>query len=169
MPFLIEEGIRPLVDALNRLPYISTVYSCEGHFDAPPDERFLPTAYVTFDVNEPALFQSLYRRLAAFSNSPGNGCIRLTYDCFLGRYTLSAWADPHLHEPRRKRESVGELVQQLAELVADEKKTPEGEASRAGPYPCGSPGPPCALTLPACPISCPFMNSPAGETAGDGC
>jgi hypothetical protein len=169
VPYLIEEGIRPLVDALNQLSYVSTVYSCEGHFDAPPDERFLPTAYVTFDVNEPARFQPLYRELAAFSNLLGNGFIQLTYDCFLGRYTLSTWAEPHLRDPQRKRESVRALVEQLAKLIADQKETPEGEVRRAGPYPCESPDPPCALTLPAGPIRCPFMSPPRGGMAGDGC
>jgi hypothetical protein len=43
----IEPGIRPLCDALNAIPGVSTVYSCEGHwqrgyqpfvmFDAPND------------------------------------------------------------------------------------------------------------------------------------
>lgn len=49
----IEEGIKPLVNALNSISYIRTVSSCEGHFEkginAFNDRSY---AEVIFDVNK---------------------------------------------------------------------------------------------------------------------
>jgi hypothetical protein len=159
---MIEEGIRPLVEALNRLPYATTIYSCEGHFDAPPNEKFLPTAYVTFDVNEPDRFRLLYRDLASLSSGLESGSIRLTYDCILGRYTLSAWPDPGLRSARDKREAVGALVERLTRVALEQldgRVEPSVAAENdTDPNPCGHGIPPCALTIPATQIACPFRN-----------
>ena len=99
----IEPGIRALVDALNGLDFASTVYSCEGHFDRPQDERFLPTAYVTFGVSDVKRFIPLHEKILALNDSRLATDFRLTYDCVLGRYTLSIWAGASFEEAAEKR------------------------------------------------------------------
>jgi len=117
MTELIEPGIRPLVDALNALGYASTVYSCEGHFDRSQNELFLPTAYATFSVQDMERFLRLYERLLALAESSEEGVVKLTYDCLLGRYTLSAWPNPSARAARDKRADVNALVQRISEIV----------------------------------------------------
>jgi hypothetical protein len=170
--FLIEEGIRPLVEALNRRPYAATVYSCEGHFDAPPNPKFLPTAYVTFDVNDPEEFRLLHERLLSFSALLEAGSVRLTYDCFLGRYTLSVWADGHCASPGNKSEATRSLVARLAEVVEEEpaREVPafsrqHAAAGQTHPAYCLSESSvsnppriaPCALIIPQRAVVCPFV------------
>lgn len=48
---IIEAGIRPVCDVLNRMPGVTTVYSCEGHWlrKQPP--------YVMFDAPQEAAFR----------------------------------------------------------------------------------------------------------------
>lgn len=159
MGFIIEEGIRPLVEALNRLPYATTIYSCEGHFEGRANEKFLPTAYVTFDVN-PEKFGPLYRSLASLSSRLESGSIRLTYDCILGRYTLSAWADARIQVAKGKREAVRALIKRLARIALEQLDGPEEsnfvDDNWSNLNPCGHGAPPCALTIPATRIACPF-------------
>lgn len=169
--FLIEEGIRPLVEALNQLPFVETVYSCEGHFERAPDERFLPTAYVTFGVNDARRFPPLYEALQRTSGTVEGGFIRLTYDCILGRYTLSAWADAGIGDPQDKRRTVDSLVAQLTRVVCEHPAEPAGAISdiaERGRYPCGGDVPPCALTIPAEPVACPFIDPPARKSRAYG-
>ncbi len=47
----IEERIRPLVEALNDIPYISTFSSCEGHFSL-EDIDHNDKAYIRFRLDE---------------------------------------------------------------------------------------------------------------------
>ncbi len=50
----IEEKIKPLVDALNKVPYIQTFSSCEGHYDTPSniDNEANQYAQVQFEIKE---------------------------------------------------------------------------------------------------------------------
>jgi len=159
--FVIEEGVRPLVEALNRLPYAATVYSCEGHFDRPANELFLPTAYVTFDCSDPIQFLPLYRSLLSLSRSCERGAIRLTYDCVLGRYTLSAWDTTGSDDARTKRENVSKLVQRISEAVrrhCGPGAETERDRGNLETHPCGYDVPPCALIIPQKALACPFLD-----------
>ncbi len=114
----IEKGILPLVEAIRSLDFADTVYSCEGHFDREPDERFLPTAYVTFGVDDLGRFRLLYDRLSALAEASEPAALRLTYDCILGRYTLSIWPDNSLESPSEKRVAADSVIRLVAEAVS---------------------------------------------------
>ncbi len=164
MNFFVEDGIRPLVEALNRLPFARTVYSCEGHFDRTPDEKYLPTAYVTFGTTDVACFQPLYRRLLEVADSCAPESIRLVYDCFLGRHTLSVWAGPDARDPLEKHKRVNSLVARLAELVLelhDASACDSSDNTNEGGYPCRRLSPPCSLIIPQASSVCPFTQPPA--------
>ena len=181
MSFLVEKGIEPLVRALNELDFAATVYSCEGHFDAEQREMFLPTAYVTFDVSDVGEFRGLYERLRAFDGSARAARLRLTYDCILGRYTLSIWPDVSIESPRHKRENVDAAVVLLSDIVVDYARP----GTRAGTAACTysglggapvNPGqsfppcqlsdslsvPPCTLVIPPKEFICPFVKPEEG-------
>jgi hypothetical protein len=168
MSFLIEKGIEPLVGALNKLDFASTVYSCEGHFDGSHREIFLPTAYVTFDVSDVTAFARLYERLRAFDASTETAGLRLTYDCVLGRYTLSVWPEAPVESTREKRTVVDTTVAQLARVVEEHASIPQvKEALRDTSEsndrrPCGESVPPCMLVIPPKELMCPFTQSLEG-------
>ena len=162
MSDLIEKGIRPLVSALNTLGFTQTVYSCEGHFDEEPREKFLPTAYVTFGVRDPGEFGRLYERIRAFNEMIRAVSLRLTYDCILGRYTLSVWADPSLQKPSEKRAAVDSACMELSQSLLDRTNDPPANAGSEPAlenndlFPCGESGPPCMLVIPSKQLICPF-------------
>jgi len=160
LTFIIEPGIEPLVTALNRIEFLGTVYSCEGHFDRPHNKKFLPTAYVTFGVTDVPRFIPLYARIAQMGGAEADTDFKLTYDCVLGRYTLSIWAKATPDEPARKREVIDAAIARLAEMVAnfeERNASPEhDDGEDADPMPCGEPVPPCTLILPTKEMVCPF-------------
>jgi hypothetical protein len=160
---IIEEGIRPLVESLNQLPFAETVYSCEGHFEREPDPKYLPTAYVTFGVNDVRNFQPLYESFLKISTGTQQGSIRLTYDCLLGRYTLSVWGGSGVRDPQSRRRIVSALVSQLSDTVRIHKISARARPAAAGgeyTYPCGNYIPPCELTIPVESPGCPFGDPP---------
>ena len=159
---LIEPGIEPLVSAVNELDFAGTVYSCEGHFDRPQDPRFLPAAYVTFGVTDPPRFIPLHKLLARLDGDETETGLRLTYDCVLGRYTLSIWVRPRHREPSQKRIVVDSAVARLAEAVLEfagrnlPAPSKQGSCENEGAYPCRERVPPCALVIPPKELICPF-------------
>ena len=159
---MIEDGIRALVDAINELDFAHTIYSCEGHFDRVQKEMFLPTAYVTFSVGAPRRFARLYERLDALDRSTLKADLRLTYDCLLGRYTLSIWPDASLREPSEKRAAVDFAVERLSDVVLDSQgrrsadAAPEEASGSDDGVPCGERVIPCALVIPPEQPVCPF-------------
>ncbi len=177
MSFLIEKGIEPLVNALNKLDFVTTVYSCEGHFDREQSEKFLPTAYVTFDVGDVEKFSRLYEWLSQLSSQSEAGRLRLTYDCILGRYTLSVWPKASSVTPRHKRQSVDAAVTLLADVIVDYMCLAMRAGTGACPYdvpgkmpvnpeksalpPCqlsdNSSVRPCTLVIPPKEFVCPFL------------
>jgi hypothetical protein len=160
LTLVIEEGIRPLVDAVNRLAFASTVYSCEGHFDRVPSEKYLPTAYVTFDVTDTRAFAVLYRSLLGLGPALRTAELRLTYDCVLGRYTLSIWPGGTLSDPPSKRAAVTSAMTAVVEAVnAYAQRPPEVSPLRPGDgsaLPCKEHVPPCMLVIPSRELNCPF-------------
>jgi hypothetical protein len=46
----IEEKIKPLVEVLNKIPYIRTFSSCEGHFTSRDERRH--RAFVSFEISD---------------------------------------------------------------------------------------------------------------------
>lgn len=169
MDVLIEEGIRPLVDALNELDFADTVYSCEGHFGRPQNELFLPTAYVTFGVNDVRKFRHLHGCILEINDSNGTAALQLSYDCLLGRFTLSIWPDVSSKESYRKRSIVDSVVSQLAAAIRNSNGSetslkPDNGGDSRGALPCGEPIPPCMLVIPAKQLICPFIISPEGES-----
>jgi len=169
-PF-IEPGIEPLVSALNEIDFIGTVYSCEGHFDRPPNEKFLPTAYVTFSVGDITRFIPFHERLAESDRIEHETGIRMTYDCVLGRYTLSIWVGPSRREATQKRAAVDSAVARLSEMIRGLAKQvsacspPIGVHEGQCPYPCREPVPPCTLVIPAREAACPFTGT-SGKNIG---
>lgn len=163
MSLLIEEGIRPLVNALNGLGFASTVYSCEGHFGPARNDMFLPTAYVTFGVSDVKMFGRLYKRMLEMDRSIRAVSLRLTYDCILGRYTLSIWPDDSLLTPGKKRAVIDPVIRRLSDTVLNyAKQSREAAEPQAAPqggdaFPCGEPVPPCALVIPPRHPVCPFV------------
>ena len=158
----IEPGIRALVDALNGLDFAGTVYSCEGHFDGPQDERFLPTAYVTFGVSDVKRFVPLHEKMLALNDFHLATDFRLTYDCVLGRYTLSIWAGASFEEAAEKRAVVDRAAARLTQLISGcavqaSFGDPEGGARKRAPHPCGESVPPCTLVIPPKELICPFV------------
>jgi hypothetical protein len=157
---LIEPGIEPLVAALNELDHISTVYSCAGHFDRAPDPRFLPTAYVTFDAADTRSFISLFERLEKLGRAEGETSLRLTYDCVLGRYTLSVWAVSVDLEPAAKRSVIDGVVRNIADAVSAHTASPllsvKNDGAEDSSYPCCETIPPCTLVIPQAELICPF-------------
>jgi hypothetical protein len=159
---LIEPGIEPLVSAINSLDFARTVYSCEAHFDRPQDPRFLPTAYVTFGLAEFRRFIPLREELVLFDGAETETDLRLTYDCVLGRYTLSIWAKPRHHEPSQKREVIDSAVARLAEATLEfaTRNSPgssgQDSSESEGEHPCRERVPPCALAIPPKEFICPF-------------
>lgn len=163
MSLLIEEGIRPLVNALNELDFASTVYSCEGHFGPGRNDMFLPTAYVTFGVSDTKKFGRLYEQLLAMDRSLRAANLRLTYDCILGRYTLSIWPDSSLQTPGKKRAVVDPVIRRLSDAVLNyagqsrEEFAPAPASDGGDTLPCGEPVPPCTLVIPPRQPVCPFV------------
>jgi len=163
--YAIEDGIRPLVEAINDLDFASTIYSCEGHFDGIQKEIFLPTAYVTFSVDSAHAFTPLYERLLALDNLIETAHLRLTYDCVLGRYTLSIWPLDSCRQPHQRRAAVDSVVTLISEAVRGRGKELPGDAvceeatEDAAAFPCGGPIPPCALVIPPKEPSCPFKEA----------
>jgi hypothetical protein len=163
MSFQVEKGIEPLVRALNKLDFASTVYSCEGHFDGGHREIFLPTAYVTFGVSDVTAFARFYKRLRAFHVSTEAAGLRLTYDCVLGRYTLSVWSDAPIESPREKRTVIDTTVAQLAHIVEEYAPIPQADEVLQDTFesndrhPCGESVPPCMLVIPPKELMCPFV------------
>ncbi len=175
----IEKGIRPLVEAIGRLGFASTVYSCEGHFGQKQNELFLPTAYVTFSISDLKSFRRSYERMRGLDGMLGAASLRLTYDCILGRYTLSIWPEESLATPIDQRAAVDSAITRLSEgirsyaegsaacakasdtvasdTVASDRVTSNRVLSN-GPFPCGDSLPPCALVIPPKPVVCPFGN-----------
>jgi hypothetical protein len=163
---LIEPGVEPLVSAINALDFAKTVYSCEAHFDRPQDPRFLPTAYVTFGLTEFRFFVPLREALVLFDNAETETDLRLTYDCVLGRYTLSIWTKSPRREPSQKRAALDSAVARLAEAVLEfggefSWRNPPGSSERdpgesEGAYPCRERVPPCMMVIPSKELVCPF-------------
>jgi hypothetical protein len=160
LTFIIEPGIEPLVSALNKIEFLRTVYSCEGHFDRPHNEKFLPTAYVTFGVTDVPKFVPLYERIVRLHQHETETDFRLTYDCVLGRYTLSVWAGPMYREASQKRPVIDAAVVRLSEMVEEfieqnfsSERDDEGDKGR---MPCGEPVSPCTMVIPAKEMVCPF-------------
>jgi hypothetical protein len=160
---LIEHGIRPLVDAFNELGFARTIYSCEGHFNEKPREKFLPTAYVTFGVSDVAAFSRLYDWICTVEKDLRKISLRLTYDCIVGRYTLSLWADASIRNPARKRMLVDAACRDLSEAILKHTGVSVGSLeprSRKGPnknLPCSNEYvPPCLLVIPPKFLNCPF-------------
>jgi hypothetical protein len=158
--FIIEPGIAPLVSVLNRLNFARTVYSCEGHFDRPHNEKFLPTAYVTFGVTDIPKFIPLYTRIARLGRSEAETDFTLTYDCVLGRYTLAIWAKREHRESSQKRAVIDAAVMRLSEIVLEfigRNPSPVQEDNGdEDSMPCGEPVPPCTLVIPVKEMVCPF-------------
>ena len=159
---LIERGIEPLVNALNSLDFIKTVYSCEGHFDRLPNEKFLPTAYVTFSTTDPIKFERLYRQIYAIQQIGESVSLRMTYDCLLGLYTLSIWPENSITDALEKRAIVDSGITQLSDNVLNSMQNISSYTNReenAGAnvkHPCGEVHPPCMLVIPIKELICPF-------------
>lgn len=159
---VIEAGITPLVTALNELDFIKTIYSCEGHFDRPSNEKFLPTAYVTFSTSDSRAFKRLYRNLCDVQETLESLSLRMTYVCLLGLYTLSIWPDASLNDVCKKRAAVDAGVKRLSELVRDCREgvpsysCGEEQTENHSRHPCGESFPPCMLVIPAKELRCPF-------------
>ncbi|GAB4340025.1 MAG: hypothetical protein Kow0099_15620 [Candidatus Abyssubacteria bacterium] len=157
---MVEKGIRPLVDAINRLGFASTVYSCQGHFDEMPSEKYLPTAYVTFGVTELPRFAAVYQSLLALETPLLPARLTLTYDCFLGRYTLSLWPGGSACDPQSKRMAVDRAITLVVDAVnAGTSRPPEDlpSGTKNGPaLPCNEHVPPCMLVIPPTTLNCPF-------------
>ena len=159
---LIEPGVEPLVSAINSLDFAKTVYSCEAHFDRPQDPRFLPTAYVTFGLIEFRPFVALRETLVLFDSAEIETDLRLTYDCVLGRYTLSIWAKPRHRDSSQKRAVIDSAVARLAEAVSEfSRQNSPGSSERdrgenEGAYPCREHVPPCTMVIPPKELICPF-------------
>jgi hypothetical protein len=157
---LIEPGIQALVTALNKVEFLGTVYSCEGHFDRPHNEKFLPTAYVTFGVTDVPKFVPLYERCVQMDRRERDADIKLTYDCVLGRYTLSIWAKPSHREPADKRTVVDATVARLSAMIEEFiEQNPSSARDNKGDecrMPCSEPVPPCTMVIPAKEMVCPF-------------
>lgn len=160
LTILIEPGIEPLVSVLNRIEFLRTVYSCEGHFDRPQNEKFLPTAYVTFGLTDVPKFIRLYERIVGLDRHETETDFKLTYDCVLGRYTLSIWAKPTRREPAQRRAAIDAAVARLCEMIEEfiEQNPSPGRDDRADEnrMPCGEPVPPCTMVIPAKEMVCPF-------------
>ena len=160
LTFIIESGIEPLVSALNKLDFAGTVYSCEGHFGRPQNEKFLPTAYVTFGVTDVPKFISLYARLARMDQMETETDFKLTYDCVLGRYTLSVWAKPTYSESAQKRPVIDSTVVRLSEMVLEfieqNSSSDRDDSGDENRLPCGEPVPPCTMVIPTKEMVCPF-------------
>ena len=159
---LIEPGVEPLVSAINALGFAKTVYSCEAHFDRAQDPRFLPTAYVTFGLLEFRPFSPLFEALILFDSAEIETDLRLTYDCVLGRYTLSIWAKSKSREPSQERTVIDSAVARLAGAVLEfaRRNPPDSPESfsdeEEGAYPCRERVPPCAMVIPSKELICPF-------------
>jgi hypothetical protein len=162
---LIEAGIEPLVNALNQLDFIKTIYSCEGHFDRPPNNKFLPTAYVTFSTTDLANFKKLYKQIYELDKSLVSTNLRITYDCLLGLYTLSIWADISIKDILEKRGIINTAIARLSDAILN--YAPESpphlcrkkDAEHHAMYPCRESAPPCALVIPLKEPACPFIQS----------
>ena len=164
MGFSIEEGISPLVEVLNSLDFVRTVYSCEGHFDQPPNEKFLPTAYVTFGVSDIDKFLPLHSRLVELEKSLSPTDIRLSYDCINGRYTLSVWAEDSLNDPGRKRDVVDSAIKQVSDAILNHTSqnlefAAQTNHGTGNPLPCEHEIAPCTLVIPSKPFCCPFIEA----------
>ena len=162
MSSLIEPGIEPLANALNRLDFVKTIYSCEGHFDRSPNKKFLPTAYVTFSMTDLTEFRKLYGQISAFDDSETSTSLQLSYDCLLGLYTLSIWADVSIIGSSEKRRVVDAAIMRLSDTVLNYTKHSalyvgkEENTEHSRRYPCGESLPPCMLVIPAKELACPF-------------
>ncbi len=158
----IEAGIKPLVNALNGLDFIKTIYSCEGHFDRPPNPKFIPTAYVTFSTTDSEKFEPLYQRICQINRSNPSVSLRMTYDCIFGLFTLSIWPEASIRKVSRKRAVVNDGIRHLANMVRDYAGHPqlignqEGAFKSHNVYPCREAHPPCMLVIPPQELACPF-------------
>jgi hypothetical protein len=165
----IETGILPLVDAISALGFTNTVYSCEGHFGQAQKELFLPTAYVTFSVSDVKKFGGLCERIREMDGAIDAASLRLTYDCFLGRYTLSIWPEHSLEDASEKRAVVDSAIERLSKEIAHFVRTPVAYAGTAKSikrdhsFPCGELPPPCAFVIPPKPLKCPWEKQAKGE------
>jgi hypothetical protein len=116
----IEPGVQPLCDALNALPGVSTLWSCEGH----PDRPSRP--YVIFSAPESIAF-SLHQKLER-----GADVDALEFSWWLKAHFDAAGAMQYTIEPndyripgdpwpfRRKwnRKGMDQELKRLANLVA---------------------------------------------------
>jgi hypothetical protein len=159
---VIEPGIEPLVSALGSLDFVKTIYSCEGHFDRPPNSKFLPTAYVTFSTTDMPRFRSLFNRISELNESEISVSLRMTYDCLLGLFTLSIWPDISLEKASHKRVAVDAAIQRLSDAVTNRAMRsaspamPERATETKTVHPCGENLPPCMLVIPQKELVCPF-------------
>ncbi|MBI5117535.1 hypothetical protein HZA56_13750 [Candidatus Poribacteria bacterium] len=161
MDSTIETGILPLVKAFGKLGFASTVYSCEGHFGQAQKELFLPTAYVTFSVGDVKKFGGLCERIRETDGAIDAVSLRLTYDCILGRYTLSIWPAHSLEDASEKRAVVDSAIERLSKEIEHFARMLAGHAAaksieRDHSFPCGESPPPCAFVVPPKPVICPF-------------
>ena len=75
-------------------------------------------------------------RLEKLGRAGGETSLRLTYDCVLGRYTLSVWAVSADLEPARKRSLIDGAVRNMADAApadADGKAPPEKKPAEVKP------------------------------------
>ncbi len=158
----IEAGILPLVETFGKLGFASTVYSCEGHFGQAQKELFLPTAYVTFSVGDVKKFGGLCEWIRETGGAIDAVSLRLTYDCILGRYTLSIWPEHSLGDASEKRAVVDSAIERLSKEIERFARMLAGHAGvaksieREHSFPCGQLPPPCAFVIPPKPVICPF-------------
>ncbi len=108
-------------------------------------------------------FGRLYERIRALDGADKTVGLRLTYDCILGRYTLSLWPNASLREASRKRAAVDSATMRLsdvitrdAEWLATKNGRREDGDENQGSLPCGESVAPCMLVIPSKELVCPF-------------
>jgi hypothetical protein len=127
----IEPKIKPLVEILNQIPYISTNQSCEGHYDSLDYDEY--RAYVGFNVKDEKCFMNLLEMIIKGTYESAESVVAVNktfYPSFNGGIKINEqWfieIKPFNHVPghmeqtrEEKRKSTDEMIKKIAGIVGE--------------------------------------------------
>lgn len=122
---IIEPKIRPLVDILNEVPYISTVSSCQGHYLSPDHSKHY--AQVIFRVGKPyevPLKRLAQKILATTAPSWADALVEVYNRLYVlpGQSRLNnLWEiriTPHSADPSENRHYTDRAIKQVIDVIS---------------------------------------------------
>lgn len=126
---MIEPKIKPLVEAINSIPFLKTFSSCEGHFeeeDQTIDDR--TKADVRFELTNPSYLANAEDFIHFIANEFGNGvlpCSFKAYKLYIPKvieqnnfvFVIEIQPINRFETPGKKRQITDQGIQRITKIV----------------------------------------------------